>query len=166
MTNLTKQKILFVLLWAIVISYFVINVAILGLSLPFKTVVILLPIINIILIITWVLVKTYYNKVKGDVQAVVRREGVVEEKLVRYGTENAPTDYVPDLNLDAKTFELIKASELPQVKAGFDATLSEYFLPGRIIKFHHVDDYGSMVEVQVVSAKKIRNQITATIKIL
>ena len=167
MTGTTKQKLLLlILLWGTVLLYFVLNGIMLSLSLPFSTVMILLPLINVTLIVVWVLLKTYYNKIKDDVEGVHRSESVSDIKISKYGAANAPTTYVPDIDLDAETFMQIRESSSPLPVAILSQSLGEYLVPGRIINFHHSDDYGLMLKLEVVSATKTRDQVVTKVKVL
>jgi len=167
MTGTTKQKLLLsILLWGTVLLYFVLNGIMLSLSLPFSTVLILLPLINIVILLIWVLLKTYYNKLKDDVEGVRRLENVADVKISKYGAANAPTTYVPDVDLDTETFTLIRESSSARPVAIFDKSLGEYLVPGRIVNFHHSDDYGLLLRLEVVSATKTRDQIVTKVKVL
>lgn len=159
---ISKRRLYSALSWATIVLWLLFNLSMAVSGVPFMVTLIIVPIINILFIATWVLMRTFYNvhdaKIKHDKKMELYTEG---RPTPRYG-EGKGEAYIPNLTVDAELFKRIGAEAKRPII--LDVSLRDYLKPGRVIIFHNEVDYGSWKKVEVIDAKQEEKEMTVFFK--
>ena len=143
----SKRRLFGSLSWLIIGVYIAANIAIINTMMPFSTLVVVLPIINVVLIVAWFIVRSFFNIANDPIK---HSEYLNSKATVRppdkYGNENR-SEYIPNVKVRTELFNSINTE--PNNKALFDITLKDYLKLERIIVFHDENNYGALKEVKV-----------------
>ena len=153
----SKRRLFGSLSWLIVGVYVALTVWVISTDIPFSVTVIVVPLLNVVLIGTWFLVRTFYNNANDSIE---HSKNLISKATIlppaKYGGEHR-SEYIPDIKVNTDLFNSIKF-ELNNV-VSFDITLKDYLKPERIIIFHDEMNYGVLKEVKVSKVTIHENDI-------
>jgi len=145
--SLSKRRLYSTLGWVLIGLVVIFNIAVTVADIPLQALLIVVPIVNIVLIIAWLFVRTLFNisnsKLKHDQKMSLRPE---DTPPPQYG-QDAQNGYIPNLTVDSELFKSITTE--PGKSVFLDSSMKDYLEPGRVMVFHDEVDYGSRKEVRV-----------------
>lgn len=149
--SVSKRRLFGALSWVVIGIWIILNFTLSFAGVPLQTLIIVLPIVNILLIVAWIFTRTLYNisnsKVKHDKKMELRVE---DTPLPKYGSGEGE-DYIPNVTVDSELFKQISTESEEGVL--LDVSLGDYLKPGKVIIFHDGFDYGMRKEVKVLKVE-------------
>jgi hypothetical protein len=157
-----KRRLFRILSWVMIGLYLVLNVGVLVLNTPLSLLVIILPLINIVIIGGWFLLRAFFNNSNDKIKHHEYLESrPIDTPPPQYGQPSGST-YVPDVTIKSELFVTIEQD--PTKPQSFDASLQDYLKPGRIIVFHNELNYGSVLNVRVDKVVRRENILEVSFK--
>lgn len=145
--NYSKRRFYRFLSWVIVGIYLVFNVGIFISGVPFAVMAVSLPVINIVLITAWFVVRFFFNKANDPIKhSRYFGSKATEPPLPKYGVGNGLV-YEPNIKVSTEQFNDISTG--PNNKTVFDITMKDYLKLDRVITFHDEIDYGTTKKVRI-----------------
>lgn len=141
-----KRRLFRILSWIMVGLYIVLNVGVLSVDTPLSVLVFVLPIINILIIGGWFVLRAFFNISNGKIKHAQYLESRPSETPPSY-SHSDPT-YIPDVTIPTELFNSMN----PGTSVQLDLTLKNYLQPGRTILFHDETNYGTVKRLSVKQA--------------
>ena len=155
--NESKKRFFGAVSWLIIVAYLILNIALMTGDTSLEVQVVTLPLLNLIFIVAWFLVRSFYNKASSVSPSKQDRDAGPSEILVpTYGESNRQA-YTPNLTIPTNLFADIMTD--PGNKMTFDLSMSGYLKKGQTLIFHDEMDYGVIKNVSVIEVSLKENGI-------
>lgn len=145
--NHKNKKLFGILSWLIIVLYLLINVGVVINNTPFEVMIAVLPLTNIILIVAWFFVRTFYNKANDAIKHQKYLDSKAPEIPIPTYSPYESQKFIPHVKIDTELFNSIDLGS--GNKYTFDITLKNYLKQNNIIIFHDEMNYGLAKTVEV-----------------
>lgn len=148
--NHIKRWLFEVISWTVVAIYLVLNIGVASSNLPFLSLIVILPVMNIVIIAAWF----YFRGLRNSaINAIKHQEFLAsrpdKQPEPQYG-KGSGQEYIPNVTIAAELFDVINGD--PNKSVTFDISLKDYLQPGRKIVFHNKLDYGDLKKVEIAQS--------------
>lgn len=136
--------------WVVVAVYLMLNIGVSSSNLPFLSLIVILPVINIVIIAAWF----FFRGLRNSAITSIKHQAFLAAKpesqpQPQYGKASGQ-DYVPNVTIASELFEKISGNPADLIM--FDISFKDYLQKGKRIVFHNKLDYGDLKRVEVVSS--------------
>ena len=148
--NLIKRWLFEIISWIVVVIYFALNIGVSQSNYPLLSLIIILPVMNIVIIAAWFyfrgLRNSAINSIKHQEFLATQPDNLSEPQYGKGGGQG----YIPNVTIESELFDSINGD--PENVLVFDMSFKDYLQPGKKIVFHNKVDYGDLKKVEVVQS--------------